>query len=217
LISLGLFVHLFALAVAILSNGDSSPLMRAAARVTRPYMQLLAMNQHYRFYLTYGDELDSNYTIEIARKLPDGSLEPVASFPTPQTSPGLRYHRYGLLASYTALQAQVAEDTGENEMKGVLPRAFARSVFLESGAYDQRLVVRCRGHRPLNRDDLASPDAGRRDPLDGRHYFTKYEAESWWSGGQVQLLEAAAAAESSPASTRSSGAAPAQPPQPPSP
>jgi hypothetical protein len=215
-VSFLLFVHLFAVFTAIFSNEPASSLTRALARVTRPYLQVLAMDVPYRFHLTQGDDFDVDYVIEVDRKLPDGSLERIASLPNSTIEPGLRYRRYGLLAQVLANQVQQAEFSGDNSLKGIVPRAVADWIFAQTGTTDDRLVIRCRGHRPLMREDLESSDPARRDPHNPRQYFTKYEAEAWLSAGQVQLVEAAAAAESAPAATRSSEP-PARPLQPPTP
>jgi hypothetical protein len=114
-----LFVHLFALAVAVLSNaslipepGEPPDLKRQLRQVPVivPYLQLLDMDYSYMggdryhgadFHLTHDHEWDLEYRIELSLTLADGSVQEIV-IPNETLQPRLRRLRYQMLATRMA-------------------------------------------------------------------------------------------------------------------
>ncbi len=192
LVSFLLFVHLFAVAVAIASsNYRASGLVRQLRlRFLTPYLQTLNMDMAYNFHLTHADELDVDHFFEMEIES-DGGDKKTVTLPEAGIRPAERRRRYQQLAFETA--ALVGNDVGES----VLPRAVAARLLVENGG--TRGTIRCRAHHLQEPQDVTSSDATRSDPFSSRYYRTAYEAKAFNVGGQVQVLKSEASAESAPA------------------
>lgn len=193
-----LFLHLFALFVAVASNARPVSALRRDLRRTpfvTQYLQLLNMDLGYNYQLTYATELDTDHFVEIelnwdgrsssdadTLKLPDKLIR----FPLRRT----RYH------NLTRTMAILIE---EETMESELPAAIARGMLHEQGIDAGRHRFRCRRHFLLTMADARSVDPQDRDPYLPRRYGTAYEADIKIDGDDLILVKVAGAAETAPA------------------
>jgi hypothetical protein len=199
IVGLFIFIHLFAVAVALTSYVFPSALQLRLLEVLGPYSGTLnfdlAPNTYptSRFYLTYADTFsevgDADFGVQIETSLPDGTVEKT-TVPMPGLWPGER-RRYQALANAAGAMAS------SEDVEPVLLRSIAGSVLKRSGA--NRGLVRVVAHKPLPRAAFESSDSSARNPLDARYYATVYEAHVLISPtGKVDLVKKAAAGEVAP-------------------
>lgn len=210
-VSFLLFLHFFALAVAIVSNWDPSPLALGLRNVPvlTPYVEALALDRSYlpQYALTFGEEEDTDDEIELELQLADGSLKQET---IPQAS--LWPHTY---RRQLRLAVAVADLVGENtkSFESFLPRAIAAHFVSEAkqGTKDkpgQEVTggtLRVRRHLVQTMTAPASSIAAERDPFDESHYRVVYEARILLVGGEVQLLKSDTAANVAPAAAKNKG------------
>lgn len=201
-VSFLIFLHLFALSVAVLSNWNPSALSLRLRRVpgVKPYLEYLAMDQSYvpLYGLTFGMEEDTDVKAEIELKFADGTQQEF-SLPDGGLSPKQRWRHDARLAE------TAADMTGENfrNVESVLPQAIAAHFVAEHGANGG--TIRLRRHFLQPMEALTSSVVTERDPFDSSRYSQRYEARILVSGGQVQLLKTEAAAEVAPAANGKEG------------
>jgi hypothetical protein len=106
LISLLLFVHMFALCLVFFSNfegGDwDSVLLDRMKVAVRPYLYPLWLDRPYHYHLTYGHELDFDHYIDVALVAPGSSEESIVRLPDDSLGIGPRRERYERLAWHFA-------------------------------------------------------------------------------------------------------------------
>jgi hypothetical protein len=192
-IGLALFIHLFAVAVALTSYTFPSPLQERLRQVFGPYIGTLNFDLQPnvypsgRFYLTHGLESDVDFVVEV---LVEGASEPV-TVPLAGLWPGERRRRYQALANAAGALA-----SGE-EPEPMLLRSIAGSILKQSGA--SRGSVRALAHKLLPIEAIGATDPAARDPFSPAYYNTVYEAYVLVSStGQVDLLKKSAAGEVAP-------------------
>ena len=198
LVSFLLFVHLFALMVAVASNAGPVSAMRRALREAKPliaYLQLLHMDLAYNFHLTHATEWDTDHFLEIER---DWKGQPDANaarlkLPEPGGLPGIRAQRYHNLAR------NLAGLVGQDEAESILPYAISRGLLAQHGITGGRHRFRCRRHFLLEMREAALIDPADRDPFHSRRYGNVYEADLKFVGGQLLINKVAGAAETAPA------------------
>lgn len=201
LVSFLIFVHLFALVVAVLSNWNPSPLALRLRRVplVKPYLEYLAMDQSYvpLYGFTFGMTEDTDDMVELGLTLADGSQRSF-TLPQPGVWPRQRWRRDARLTE------TAADLTGEQyrDLQSVVPQAIAAYFATEYGAKGG--TIRCRRHFQQPIDSLSSSNPAERDPYDKSRYAQLYEARIIVSGQQVQLLKTEAAAEVAPAAVEKS-------------
>jgi len=202
-ISFLLFLHLFALAVAVLSNRPASGLLQGLRRVpaVTEYLQLLNMDLSYRFHLMLVDDLDMDFFIEADLQTPEGERRQVV-LPAPDLKPGIRYRRQERLAWQVASQTLLAR-SGASPGDGLVPQAIATTLLAENGAIGG--VIRCRGHLLQSPDQAASLDPAVRDPYAPRFYRTVYEANVRISDGEVLLVRTGERGETAPVADETEG------------
>jgi hypothetical protein len=196
-VSFLIFVHLFALAVAILSNWNPSTLsmrLRQNVPLVRPYLQALAMDQSYLplYGLMFAMDEDTDMAVDIDLKLADGSQRQVA-LPATNLWPRQRWR-------HDARLAETAGDlTGERfkNIESILPQAIAAHYVRNYGATGG--TIRFTRHKLLSIDAPASSDPAVRDAYSPLFYSRVYEARIILVGGTVQLLKKEADAEVAPA------------------
>lgn len=197
-VSFLLFLHLFALTIAVLANWYPSALalqLRARVPLLAPYLEFLDIDQAYAplYGLTYGTPEDTDQRVEVELNLADGSQRRFV-LPRSDVWPHQRFRREQRLA-------EVAADlVGENtkSLESFLPQAVAAHYVAETEATGARVVggtIRCRrqfvqGMEALN-SDAAPPET-----------IDLYQAQILTVGGSVQLLKSEAAAEVAPAPVR---------------
>lgn len=150
LISLLLFVHMFALGLVFFSNfegGDwDSVLLGRMKSVVRPYLYPLWLDRPYHYHLTYGHELDFDHYIDVALVAPASSEESIVRLPDDSLGIGPRRERYERLAWHFArgLEAQPQAE--------LLPLAIGGALVKQHDA--ARGQVRLFRKRPLFLDDV---------------------------------------------------------------
>jgi len=203
-ISFLLFLHLFALGVAVLSNPPASGLLQGLRRApgVRQYLQLLHMDLSYRFHLMLVDDLDMDYFVEADLQTPEGERRQVV-LPSPDLQPGTRYRRQERLAWQIANQTLLAR-RGASPGDGLVPQAIATTLLAENGAISG--VIRCRGHLLQAPDQAASLDPAVRDPYAPRFYRTVYEANVLLLEGVVSVVPVRDRGETAPVADETEGA-----------
>ena len=196
IISLVLFVHLFAVVLAIATNFGPLSELRGGLRVNflMRYLQLLNMDSAYNFHYMYGDPLDFDQMIEV--ELGGGESEEARTVQLPESGlgNGLRRRRYEQLAQ------SVAEQAGNEDTEHILPGAIATHLMSE---YDtSELNFRCRTHFGQSSEDAGALDPAQADPFDERYYQTMYEARIWLDDvGELQFLKSETSQSAAPATT----------------
>lgn len=195
-ISFLLFLHLFALAVAVVSNWNPSSLALRLRNVplVKPYLEYLAMDQSYvpLYGFTFGMTEDTDNTVEVDLKLADGS-ERQFVLPESDLAPRQRWRRDLRLAETTA------DLTGESyrNVESILPQAIAAHFVAKYSGKGG--TIRCRRHFQQPMEALTSSVDSERDPYDKSRYSQLYAARIIVVGDQVQLLKTEAAADVAPA------------------
>lgn len=185
-----LFLHLFALFVAVVSNDTGSDLTRGLRRVPgmRQYLQLLAMDLSYRFPLISGSDSDMDATVEVELKQPNGDTRTVV-FPDPSLGRGERFHRYQRLPRQVVGAAANAEISGDDSNVGIIPSAVGGWLLRQNDATSG--IVRIRGE--IIRD---MPSVRNDTPAEAR---TPYAADIKLSHNQVVLNKISSTGETAPA------------------
>ena len=210
-VSFVLFLHFFALAVAVLSNWDPSSLALGLRKVPflEPYVEALALDRSYlpQYALTFGEPEDTDDEIQVDLQLADGSLEHET---IPQASRWPHAYRQQLRLAET-----VTDLVGENtkSFESFLPRAIAahfvvaaeRGTKAQPGQEVTGGTIRIRRHLVQTMTAPASSIAAERDPYDESRYQTIYEARILLVGGEVQLLKSDTAANVAPAAVKTKG------------
>ncbi len=204
--SLLLFVHLFAVVIAMTSRATTvdtefgpagSELLARMRRVPflMAYLQLLELDESYNFAWTQGDPLDAVHSIEVELEFDDPNVEQlVIRIPQDRLRPPLRNDRHHNLALTAA--ALVGRDDREN----ILPQAVAENFVREHGATGG--TIRIRRHFPQSPPEAASLDEAVADPFNDRYYATPYEARILVTDGVVSLLKSESPGTSAPAAGR---------------
>lgn len=198
-ISFLLFLHFFALGVAVLSNWSPSPLALRLRRVPGvvPYLQFLDMDQSYIGLYNLHDGLpeDTDAFVEVDLKFKDGSEEH-AVYPNKTLWPRQRRQHYARLA-------ETAADLSENEnLQSIVPQAIAAHVAAKAGAEGKKvrsgdIRVRRLLLQPIEAVESSLPNE--RDPYSDTYYRKLYEARVLLAGGQVRLLKVEEARDVAPA------------------
>ena len=196
-VSLVLFIHLFAVAIALTAYAAPSTLQERLRTLLAPYLATLNFDLNPNAY-PIGPVLSDPRTADRRRRRASISTPscPMASersitIPEPGLWPPERRRHYQALAN--AASTLVESD----EYQAVLPRAIAGAVLRSWGATSGS--VRIERHLPLQMEEVASSDRSRSDPFSPRHYSTVYEAHVLVSpSGQVDLVKKVAAGEVAP-------------------
>lgn len=206
-VSLLLFVHLFAVVVAVTSYTRPSILQERLHSLFEPYLRnlhLTALPNSYpfaRFHLTHAGATDVDFTIEIEAQRADGTTDVVALPPTP-LQPLVRFRRYQALVNATGSLA-----TGEmgDAVISILPKTIAGSVLRHENADGG--VIRIRSLGLPSFDDIGSLAAMARAARE--NVSDVYEAQVIVSPDSVELLRKATTLEIAPVEAGNRGAAPA--------
>jgi hypothetical protein len=149
-VSFLLFLHFFALAVAIVSSERASQLTAALAQVPgiKQYREGLLNITPYTFYFTrgtIGGELDVDHSLIATVQTKDG--EKVVQLPEPGMWPGQRLHRYQTLARNVAIFGDETMGMPDPERLGLLVQSISKSILEEQ--HGQSLQLRCVGRLTL--------------------------------------------------------------------
>ncbi len=218
-ISFLLFVHLFALGVAILSNTSPLPepgeaalpdLKRQLRQVPGIVPYLLALNMDYGYiggdryqgadyHLTHYTPWDLPYRIELTLNLPDGGGETTVVIPNETLQPRLRRLRYQMLASRTArLEGYDGPDVQ-------IPYAVATHYVNLYKATGGRLRCLAEFERPML--DLNNVNPAVAQELPALPTNTVLDLYVLVANGKVSLLNAESARDAAAPSATSNGAA----------
>lgn len=195
LVSLLLFVHLFAVFVAVTTYTRPSGLQERLHQVFGPYLRTLHLTAFpvtypfARYHLTHAMPTDVDFTCEVEFTGSDGPQ--TISIPQRPLWPRIRLRRYQALANATGA---LSDEEADEDLAGVLPRAIAGSVLKSHGVGEG--TFRCRAHYLPLIEQMAEVDAGRRAPLENLR--VTYEAQVIASGGNVELLKKSRTLEVAP-------------------
>lgn len=142
-VTIALIVHLFMVAVAVISNvgGQASPVGRALRRIPGavPYLQRTGLDLAYEFALASGAPADAPHTLELAALGAGG--ETLATLPDAASMTGLRAQRYRQLAGYAAdFDAAFAENP---DLRSELAMAIAARWLQDLGWTRTSYELRC--------------------------------------------------------------------------
>lgn len=194
-VSFFLFLHFFALAIAIVGTERTSQLTGALAQVPglKQYREGLMNTIPYMFYLTrgmIGGELDVDHSISATVRQKDGQ-EKIVQIPEPGTWPGQRLHRYQTLARNVAIFSD--ETMGSPEHLGLLAQQIARSILRENDG--ESLQLRCVGRLTLPAMAEFDPD----NPSQRERYRDAYTASAFiMDGDRVELIKKEPARDTAP-------------------
>ena len=187
LISLLLFVHLFALVTTILAHAGQSELtdqIRRRVPFLQPYMRRIGMDDAY-MYTDYvnsqdGVRLDTQFAIDVRYEYPDGTTRDVR-LPDDTMYPALRQQRYSGLARNLA--AVVGDDVEAEYASMVAGGLLAE----EPDAASLQLICVERYTRSGTGDSPDDPNAVRGD--DGVYSTTVYRCQAWINeeSGEVEI------------------------------
>jgi hypothetical protein len=204
-VSMLLFVHLFAVVIAVTTYTRPSLLQERIHTLFQPYLRNLHLSPFpvtypfARFHLTHGNESDIDFSIEVDVPETDGSNRTV-TIPPQTLQPLVRYRRYQALANAAGTLA-----VGEvpSDASGVLPKAIAGSVLRRAGATGG--LVRIKGFALAELDSSAAitPYASAEPPV----IRDIYDAQVIVTPTSIELLRKAATLEVAPVEgARRSGA-----------
>jgi hypothetical protein len=195
-VSLLLFVHLFALFVAVTAYTRPSSMQQRLHELFEPYLRNLHLTPtpssypFARFYLTLALPGDVDFSCEVETKSKNGNVE-TTSIPQQGLQPLVRYRRYQALANSAGA---LAADEGSENSSGILPRAIAGSILGQRQATQG--IVKLRAHYLPELETMGNVEAGRMAVLE--NYRTMYEAQVFLSGGGVELLKKSTTLETAP-------------------
>lgn len=144
-VSLALFVHLFAVCIALSSYTRPSFLQLRLHELFAPYLRnlhLTALPNSYpfaRLHLTHGTTSDADFSIDVVPDV-DGKPGEAVTLP-PAVRPLVRLRRYQALANAAGTLA-----SGEGDIyAGILPKAIAGSILRQNSATEGTIRIRAHG------------------------------------------------------------------------
>jgi len=198
-VSLLLFVHLFAVLVAVTTYSRPSGLQVQLHDLFAPYLRNLHMTAlpasypFARFYLTHALPTDVDFTCSVDLTNKDGSVETV-SIPASGLWPLVRLRRYQALANAAGT---LSEGEANEDLASILPKAIAGSILQARGASEG--TVRCRAHYLPEMEALAGNEAAIRTALE--NYRDVYQAQVFVTSTGVELLKKSTTLEVAPVET----------------
>lgn len=195
-VSLLLFVHLFAVFVAVTTYTRPSLLQERLHDLFDPYLRnlhLTALPVSYpfsRYHLTHAGPSDADFSVEVDVQQPDGSSETV-TLPAAGLQPLVRFRRYQALANAAGTLA-----SGElgDAASSILPKTIASSVIAHNAGAGG--VVRIEAHGLPDIDDLANLESVARAAR--QNVSNVYEAQVIVSPAGVELLRKSTTLEVAP-------------------
>jgi len=207
-VSLLLFIHLFAIGVAVTTYTRPSVLQERLHQFFAVYLRNLHMTAYpysypfARFHLTHAMPGDVDFACEIEVTGPaasDGTKSQTVVVPEAGLQPGIRFRRYQALANATGT---LAGGEASDEYNGILPKAIAGAILQQRDA--KQALFRCRAHYLPEMESMEEVDAGRRGALE--RYATTYEAQVFITPAGVELLKKSATLEVAPVESKRKGA-----------
>jgi hypothetical protein len=206
IVSLLLFLHLFALGLGIMtSDYGSSDLLRDIKEKTpglESYLTQFRFDRSYDYHLMNDSQLDWDHRLEATVRYADGHTDKPIVLPEPGIWPSERRQRYQRLAWYVAMFALRAADEDAKEIdtqrKMELPKAIGGGL-LRQHPDAESVSLRCIYHLAIIRElFLNSTDSHERDPNDSRYFLTDVDGMVVMDHGQPTYFENLPIAEVSP-------------------
>jgi hypothetical protein len=191
---LAIFVHLFAVFVAVTTYTRPSAVQEQLHALFSPYLRNLQLTPYpvtypfARYHLTHATTSDIDFTCEVDVENPGGQSETV-SIPAERLWPPLRMRRYQAIAN---VAGALAQPEGNEDLAGVIPKAIAGSILKQRGLTQGLVRIRYRFLPDMETFDPANP-ARSVGPV--RELF---EAQVFLSGDRIEMLKKSATLEVAP-------------------
>jgi hypothetical protein len=221
IVSLLLFIHLFAVGLAIATDTDSGPskLLRDIKERTPGldnYLRQFALDRGYDYHLMNNEPLDFDHHLEATIYFADGKTKTMI-FPPPGIWPGERRQRYAQMAwkmdMFSVLANSLDPSVAENGARGksLLPGSIGGALlrrYASEGA--QRVAVKCVCHLGVSPEQVRRGDPKEKDPNDAQYFKTVADVSVVLDEeGQPQTMDVSPALEVSPLVPARGSAAPA--------
>jgi len=175
-ISLALFIHLFAISVAMIANSAIVPsqLLSTVRGTVLRYLYLTWTDVGFD-YSYLGSELDMQHKLVADFRRGDGSIEsrPVE----PEGLTGIRHDRYVRLARNVAARLQ------NPDQEGLLPSMIGGGLLRRTQSESSDVIIRCELHPPV---DFLAYRSGARNPPPAE---TLYQARVRLVDSQARIVE----------------------------
>ena len=198
-----LFLHFFALGVAVFSNWSPSPLARGLRKTpgVLPYLQALDMDLSYigLYNLHDGMPEDTDAFVELDLKFKDGSDEHLV-YPDSKLWPRERRRHFARLAEVAGDLS--AGQEANQDLQSIVPQAIAAHAIAEAQARGKKFrsgTIRIRRLLLQPMEAIESSLPAERDPYSDTYFRKLYEARIVFAGGKVQLLKVEEARDVAPA------------------
>lgn len=201
-VSLLIFLHLFAVFVAVTAYTRPSGMQEQLHRVFGMYLRNLHMTAFpvtypfARYHLTHASPTDVDFTCEV-EVTDDSGAKQTTVIPVDGLFPRVRYRRYQALANATG---SLAANEENDEFNSILPKAIAGGILKRHGATQG--LFRCRAHYLPEPETMGTYNPEQRGDLDR----VVYEAQVFLSPTGVELLKKSSTLEVSPVGGGAPGA-----------
>jgi hypothetical protein len=187
-------LHLFFVFLALTSNvGSALQQQLLSAFAFYVYPLNLPVDYSTNYQLTHATTTDVDHAIEV--EVPTASGQPqIYQVPEAGWRGGEAFRRQQKLANVAAEWATIDDD---EERKQRLPQALAGHFMNRQQATTAQ--VRIKSHLLVAPIAAASSDKAQSDPNSANYFRTLYDAKATSFGGQIGMLEKAAALETAPA------------------
>ena len=199
-VSLLLFIHLFAVFVAVASYTGPAVSSGSCTALFDPYLNNLHLTPTHpsypfaRYHLTHAAQNDVDFSCEVDVEEPDGQRLVI---PDPGLWPNVRYRRYQALANAAGFLSQ---PEGDENLAGILPKSIAAGLLKQHGQTQGLVRVRAHFLAPID-----APGRTDRGPLDDA-----IRSRDFLAGGQFDLLKTVAEARGRATRARGKGSARSQ-------
>jgi hypothetical protein len=204
IVTLLLFIHLFAVGLAIMTSSESgaSALLRDIKERTpllEPYLTQLWLDRGYDYYLMNDQNWD--FQLEATVKFADGHVEGPMVFPDPNLWSGERRQRYqqlaGFMGNYIARASAPEASALDGERKLLLPEAIGGGL-LRQNPNAETASLKCIFHRGISREELRSENPKDRDPYGPQYFMAVGDMTIVLDRGRPTVFENMPAVEVSP-------------------
>jgi hypothetical protein len=204
-----LIVHLFAVGMAVMTDGDfgtaRAALLGSIKQQTPglgPYLAQFWLDRGYDYHLMNDLPLDWDHRLEATVKYANGRADPPIVIPEPSTWPSERVQREQQLARTVAVYAARATATEAEEIdtqrKTQLLEGIGGQLIRQH--HDATSVsLRCVYHQGISLTELDSDDPRERNPFDARYFGVAIDGVVVLDHDRPTFFENLPAAETSPA------------------
>jgi hypothetical protein len=212
IVSLLLFVHLFAVGMAVMTDGDFGTARAALLSNIKqqtpglaPYLAQFCLDRGYDYHLMNDLPLDWDHRLVATVKYANGRADPPIVIPEPTTWPSERVQRDQQLARTVAVYATrasagEAEEVDTRRKSQILEAIGGGLIRQHPGATS--VALRCVYHQGISLTELDSEDTHERNPFDARYYGAAIDGNVVLDHDRPTFFENLPAAETSPARPR---------------